>query len=95
MPRHGDLANPADDPVRAPAATAATSTIACSPRPRDRMGPDRRARLAPPGALFTCWPRNKREGRRPSGAAFGLQPNTQDYAHSTASCVIAITAIAD
>jgi len=33
MPRHGDLASPADDPVRAPAATAAPSAIACSPRP--------------------------------------------------------------
>jgi hypothetical protein len=46
MPRHGDLASPADDPVRAPAATAAPSAIAGSPRPRDRMGPHRRARLA-------------------------------------------------
>ena len=46
MPRHGDLASAVDDPVRAPAATAAPSAIACSPRPRDRMGPHRRARLA-------------------------------------------------
>ena len=46
IPHHGDLASAADDPVRAPAATAAPSAIACSPRPRDRMGPHRRARLA-------------------------------------------------
>ena len=46
MPHHGDLASAADDPVRAPAATAVPSAIACSPRPRDRMGPNRRARLA-------------------------------------------------
>jgi hypothetical protein len=35
MPHHGDLASAADDPVRAPAATAAPSAIACSPRPRE------------------------------------------------------------
>ena len=45
MPPPRDLASPADDPVRAPAATARCSAIACSPRPRDRMGPYRRARL--------------------------------------------------
>jgi hypothetical protein len=95
--RHRDLASPADDPVRAPPAITAPWAIPSSPRPRDRMGPHhpRSFCSAPPGALLTRWPRDKRERRRPSCAAFGLRPNTQHYAQSTASCVIAITAIAD
>jgi hypothetical protein len=40
-----------------------------------------------PMTTFACY--------RLSGKRAGLRPNTRDYAHSTASCVIAITAVAD
>ena len=97
--RHRDLASPADDPVRAPPAITAPWAVPSSPRPRDRMGPHhpRSFCSAPPGALLTRWPRDKRERRRPKLrrlASFAAQHPALCAVHCELP-VIAITAIAD